>query len=270
MFKQCNIQNEKVKSIEPLFLGNQDCEPSYKYGPAVRMYWLIHYVVSGKGKYRVGQSEYEISAGQAFVIKPGEITEYEADAAEPWNYIWFGFSCEKKMFSRLPYVIDRDDLRTVMRHFDYSTLESGVSNELYSVSKIWEVINCLSEYAEAREEISYSTLAMNIFRKNYMYKISVSSIAESLGLDRSYFSNLFKSDTGRSPNRYILELRMEKALELLSFEKYSVSVIAVSVGYKDLFSFSRAFKNYYGVPPQKFHEIKKLPDKSETMLKKFN
>ena len=48
---------------------------------------------------------------------------------------------------------------------------------------------------------------------------------------------------------------MEKALELLKCEKFSVSVVSNSVGYKDIYTFSRAFKQHFGVPPMEWKKI---------------
>ena len=52
-----------------------------------------------------------------------------------------------------------------------------------------------------------------------------------------------------SPKEYVLELKMRRARELLSQEKYSVSEIGVILGYSDVYHFSKSFKHATGVPP---------------------
>ena len=59
-----------------------------------------------------------------------------------------------------------------------------------------------------------------------------------------------------SPREYLAALRMNKAAELLC-EGFGVSVVAASVGYPDVFSFSRAFKNYYKIPPTQYVKTKR-------------
>ncbi len=251
MLKQCDIRNDRYNSIAPICLGCEKCEPHHSYGPAVRMYWLLHYVVSGKGRYSVGGDEYTLSEGDAFLIKPGEITVYTADENEPWHYIWVAFEGDIKKLKELPYVIRDERLRDIMtRIHEYDGYDKN--SDLYSVAQIWNVIWCLCGDSLDSSEASYSSVAVNMIKKQYMKDISVQSLADTLGLERSYFSNIFRRDTGKSPGQFILDYRMEKAVELLKCEKYSVSVIAASVGYSDPFSFSRSFKNYFGVPPQKF------------------
>ncbi len=254
MFLQCNIQDEKYIKLHPLTLGHHDCKSNHTYGPAVRMYWLLHYVVSGKGKYFVNGKEYDVFPGQVFLIRPGEITTYKADKENPWEYIWTGFDADSDKLNDLPYVMDSPELKAIfekiLSEFDFTS-----NDQPYAIARIWEIFGVLTNNSFNKTENSYITRALNIIKRQYMHDISVQTIANELILDRSYFSNIFKKKTGRSPGQYILDYRMYKAYSLLSCEKYSISVVATSVGYGDLFSFSRSFKKYFGVSPQKFKEI---------------
>ncbi len=251
---QCDIHDEKYNKLLPLTLGRQHCRSNYSYGPAVRMYWLLHFVVSGKGKYFVDGNEYEVFAGQAFLIKPGEITTYQADEEEPWYYIWMGFDSEDDKLSNLPYVLDMAELRKIFTkisaEFDFAS-----DDQPYAIARTWEVFGVLTSNSFVASEGSHISRAINIIKRQYMLDISVQTISKELGLDRSYFSNLFKRSVGISPSQYLINYRMQKALTLLKCEKYSVSVVATSVGFNDLFSFSRSFKKAFGVPPQKYKEI---------------
>jgi len=251
---QCDIHDEKYNKLLPLTLGRQHCRSNHSYGPAVRMYWLLHFVVSGKGKYFVDGNEYEVFAGQAFLIKPGEITTYQADEEEPWYYIWMGFDSEDDKLSNLPYVLDMAELRKIFTkistEFDFAS-----DDQPYAIARTWEVFGVLTSNSFVASEGSHISRAINIIKRQYMLDISVQTISKELGLDRSYFSNLFKKSVGISPSQYLINYRMQKALTLLKCEKYSVSVVATSVGFNDLFSFSRSFKKAFGVPPQKYKEI---------------
>ena len=79
--------------------GQDTCEPGYNYGPAVRSFYLVHYVMSGKGTYTIKGRMHDVSAGQAFLIPPGESTIYQADKTDPWAYCFFAF--DGKMASEL-------------------------------------------------------------------------------------------------------------------------------------------------------------------------
>lgn len=253
VLQQCNIRNEQYLKVTPLYLGSQHCRGLHCYGPAVRTYWLLHYVVSGKGKYRVEGQEYAVYPGEAFLIKPGEITQYEADKDDPWYYIWVGFTSDLPWLQELPYVVRKEGLKEIFSAVD-ALSAGGTLTDMQAIAAIWAVLSCLCGNRTQEDDTGYTARAVNMIKKQYMKDISVHSMAEALGLDRSYFSNLFKKETGKSPGRYLMEYRMERALELLRRGRYSVSVVAASVGYGDLFSFSRCFKKCYGVPPSRYEE----------------
>ena len=89
--KETFLINRRFEDLNPIVHGREICAPGHTFGPAVRRYTLIHYVMSGKGTYRVGGETYHVEAGEAFRILPGEITVYSADSDDPWTYRWVGF-----------------------------------------------------------------------------------------------------------------------------------------------------------------------------------
>ncbi len=72
-------------SLQFYYSGYEKCEAAHLFGPAVRVHYLIHLVISGKGTYHVGKKAYSVCAHQAFLIRPQEVTFYAADKAEPKN-----------------------------------------------------------------------------------------------------------------------------------------------------------------------------------------
>ena len=61
----------------------------------------------------------------------------------------------------------------------------------------------------------------------------------------------FVQQFGLSPNKYLVKLRMNKALELLTEDKLTVREIALACGFADEKYFSRVFKKKYGCPPSR-------------------
>lgn len=72
--------------------GLQSCAPNHSWGPGVRDHFLIHFVLSGKGKYVCEGKEYDLKAGDMFLIKPSQVVSYIADENDPWEYYWVGFN----------------------------------------------------------------------------------------------------------------------------------------------------------------------------------
>jgi AraC-like DNA-binding protein len=97
----------------------------------------------------------------------------------------------------------------------------------------------------------YCIKAADYIQANYQSHITIDGIAKNLGIDRRYFSRIFTKYIGVSPQKYLVDYRLEKAKMLMSTGAYSVSEVAASVGYDDIFAFSKIFKKKYGVPPSK-------------------
>ena len=84
-------QKSMSKAIAVYYCGYEKCASGHSFGPAVRTQYLLHFVISGKGTYSVGGVTYPVKAGQAFLIKPSEVTYYQADREAPWEYMWMAF-----------------------------------------------------------------------------------------------------------------------------------------------------------------------------------
>ena len=257
------IINKDYKGINPQECGWEECAPGHFFGPAVRSYWLLHFVVSGKGIFKTPRGEYALGKNDIFIIRPYEITYYEADENDPWHYIWIGFSSDIKLPSGLvnndimyaPFL--RENFQNCIEADDISANVKGY--EAYLCSQIWDMISKFEKTHTSSAAFSdrYIRAAVNIMDTEYNSGVTVEEISDRLHLNRSYFSTLFKKVMNRSPREYLIALRMEKAAELLCKMKLGVSVTATSVGYPDVFAFSRAFKNYYGISPKEYINIRK-------------
>ena len=92
------------------------------------------------------------------------------------------------------------------------------------------------------------TKAMGIMEGNYPDLLTVEQLAAKVGLERTYFSSLFKEKTGFSPYQYLTRLRIQKARLLLTETNHSIAQIAELVGL-DPRNFSRLFKKFTGKSP---------------------
>jgi AraC-like DNA-binding protein len=81
---------------------------------------------------------------------------------------------------------------------------------------------------------------------------SVTETAASVRLSPSRFSHLFKVDTGESPWRYLKQLRMERARELLEITSMKIKDIRDAVGMGDASHFVREFRRLYGASPTQY------------------
>ncbi len=85
---------------------------------------------------------------------------------------------------------------------------------------------------------------------HYAEKISLDLIARNMYLSSAYISKIFKEETGEAPINYLIKMRLERArIQLESDNGQSIKAISNSVGYDDVYYFSKLFKKYYGMSP---------------------
>ncbi len=255
MFEQQEILLDKkdYPLISPVLFGRHTCGPGHSCGPTTRQYWLLHYIVSGKGHICVDNAVYPVRDHQCFVIKPYQMTYYEADAVEPWKYVWVGFTSEIPLPSALTErpVFEAEHLQPVF-HRLAQAVDNPDSQAAFVYGQIWELIARSQTGAEApmSKGESYVMRAKSYIEAYYMRSVTVQEIASHLHLDRSYFSAIFRKHTGYTPQYYVYKYRMEQAMDLLVKYGYSPTQTAIAVGYGNEVSFSHMFKQYYGHSPK--------------------
>ena len=240
-----NIQMPKFK---PIVAGYEDCKRGHSYGPAVRHQWLIHYVVSGIGYFKIRGKQYTLSGGSLFVIPPYVEIFYVADEDEPWSYIWIGFDVEGELPCKLEDTFYLPKAKAVFDAIKTSeTLTS--SQAAFLTGRLWDLFAILLEAGPQKNNLAETIRDM--IHSEYAYGITISEIAQALNINRSYLSMAFKEKYGVAPKQYLLGHRMKMAASLLQ-RGNKVKVAATSVGYADAFVFSKAFKKYYGISPAQY------------------
>lgn len=94
-------------------------------------------------------------------------------------------------------------------------------------------------------------LVKRYIKSNYYKDISLNSLAEMVYLNTSYLSTIFKAETGCGINKYIKNVRMEKAKEMLLTTNMKIADIGISVGFKNDSYFVKSFRDHFGKTPEK-------------------
>lgn len=234
--------NRNLRDLNPLSAGHQKCPPGHSYGPRVRKYTLIHYVLRGCGTFEARGKRWSVHAGEAFLILPGEVTTYTADDKDPWEYQWIGFDgALADSFAQLPPVfrVSEGTFRALRRE-----TEEAAAPEYMLAAGLFRLYSELF----AGKKRSPVRMVRDYIKSSYMQTISVEEIAAKLHMDRRYLSRSFKQKTGQSIQDYIVQVRLEESKSFLS-RGYSVQESAHLCGYDDPAGFSRMFKKRYGISP---------------------
>lgn len=92
-------------------------------------------------------------------------------------------------------------------------------------------------------------------QEHYMESVSLEEVADFVGFNASYFSTLFKKESGKNFLEYLSEVRMNRAKELLKQTNFTVANICSQVGYSDLKHFTQSFKKATGLKPNEFRKL---------------
>lgn len=264
------LLDPKFKEFHLCFCGYAQCEPLHSFGPAVRPNYIIHYILDGKGYYRVGEQRYDLSKGQGFLIEPEVSTFYQADEEEPWTYLWIGFGGTRAKFflqdiglnnKQLIFQGDYGDSlkRLVLNMLKHT--ESTSSNQYYLQGMLYEFFAVLAkdtvieQNSETSKENVYIQEAISYIRNHYAQGLSVADIAAHLNVNRSYLYTLFKNSLDMTPKEFLTRFQISRAKEQLTLTDFSVEHIARSCGYRDTLVFSKAFKANVGLTPTAYRKM---------------
>ena len=243
---QIYLSSTENKELYPLHVGHYPCPSGNSYGPFVRDYYILHFILGGKGVLINKNGTHPVFTGEMFLIREGEPATYVADRDDPWEYVWIAFSGKRaSSYARLPDVMD---IPADIDEKLYRWVNDGARSPDIYTSILYEMTYHLSDFDKTAEEDKTVQVVHRYIKYNYQENITISGLAAMFGFERSYLYRLFCQRYGIGPKEYLTRVRMDKARWLLS-RGYSVSECAAMVGYSDYFTFSKAYKKFYGVSP---------------------
>lgn len=277
---ELEFSGEKNGSLFVNCCGMSRTEPFHSFGPAIKPHYVIHFVISGKGKFSIGNKDYSLEAGYGFVIPPDELTFYQADEQDPWTYVWVGFNGSmaddlvKSMGLSVATPVfksdqDKEFTKAVMDMMEHNTF--GVANDLRRSGQLYLFLSLIAESAHIEEKGEldkadyYVRRAVEFILSNYCNPIKITDVADYVCINRSYLYTLFKNAMGMSPQQFLTTFRITKAAELLQMTDLPVESIALSCGYSDPIVFTKSFKQMKEMSPSSY---RKEMQKGETRKNK--
>lgn len=248
------------------FWGKETCAGGHFWGPGVRNYFLIHFILKGKGTYQVNGQTYTLTEGMAFLIHPQDVIYYKADLEDPWEYLWISFGGPdvpqllKSIYSeKAPYVYSFKDWAAgksylMSFHDAYVNLQHTSSRFvlLGYFYLIWSAFESAPSLSDNVLEKSYLRYAEQYISDNYGYPVTVQEIAEAVGVSRAYLYKIFIRQTKMSPKEFLTSHRIHAACSLLANTNLSVTEIALSCGFSDSAVFCKNFKALMHMTPRAY------------------
>lgn len=199
---------------------------------------------------KVGEYAGKVSLGDCVVIKAGQRHDFRADEAARFIVADLDQLPSNIMSSStIKFSISTPLLAYIQ--FIGKQLESQVHPALESMTfeLFYQLIaqqTCSSKVDPRIEHV------IEVIQQNLRRTYSLEELARIACLSTTQYKKVFKQSMAMTTQKYLTQLRMEKAKALLTHTDLPIRLVAEQVGYNDLSAFSRRFSNYFGQSPTAF------------------
>ncbi len=271
-----------VKTIERFH------DPDWSMEPNRHDHYEMVYIKKGIAVFEISGQPVQIGPNDIIIIKPGQPHKFIVKSETGCEYIVLNFKFSSQMeggISQVPvgdflnFVSGKESgsfislkvsqkneiillLNRILKERQSKEIGSGVLESLMvmelfvfisrALKMEWE--NSIKNKSSKVKELV--RVAVNFINSNYERDISLSDIARFVFLSPSYFTRAFKDEMGVSPIHFLLEVRVQRAKELLEGTGTKISDIALSVGFSNQQRFNEIFKKYSGMTPLQYRKMK--------------
>ncbi|MBE5867643.1 MAG: helix-turn-helix domain-containing protein [Lachnospiraceae bacterium] len=221
----------------------------------------LEYILSGSGSYIIDGKKYDIEPGMVFLTSPYNIHMVIARNLHLINISFSVNKCDPSILARLS--LTEAAIAHKLCHNDRNfikTLSLELLAHLTDDSYTTLLLNCILEKLQksAASESSWQP-GFSAVQKARLYIInhfksplSQGEVAAYVGLTPSYFSALFKKETGMNFKEYLDQLRLEYAKKLICVSDMTIQQVCTESGFGCYENFLRRFKSHFGVSPGQF------------------
>ena len=244
------------------------------------------FVLKGSGVHVVDKDEYPLIRGDVFVIRDTHAHMFDhpnhlvlANVIYEWDFFQelekefennIGFKSlfetepryrkEHKFKARLRLTPQQlDSILPLIKLLDEETKEKRYDYKS-AVEHIFKLIliQVCRFYTETTAPRSIGLVkissAIDYMEKNYSEEISIDFLAEKTKMASSSFRRIFKQTTGLAPTDFLIQLRIEKAAEMLLQKNVKVTDASLASGFWNSSYFTRKFKKIIGMTPMEYRK----------------
>ncbi len=283
-------ETDKLWQLFTTTVGRTDIKPGetypYKAGehpPSYTLNWnsgrilneyQFVYVLKGSGRFKTFLGERIISPGTVLLLIPGERHWYQPDSNTGWTEYWIGFRgewadrwLERKFLDRENPVYRPGVSKSLLALFDeavclakseppcmqqlISSIVPRIQAKLYAGRK--------SEYRSDSEDNVFARACV-LFEEHIYDKFDIEEITSVLSVNYYTLRESFNQHTGMSPYHYFLQMKINRAKELLERGSMSVKEVSFRLAFDSPYYFSRLFKKKTGVSPSRWNGSNILSD----------
>lgn len=217
--------------------------------------WAVVIKYEGETVYTVDGKNIVSNANNPVILPKG--SSYEWQCVRGGHYSVVEFDCDLTYNGIFGFNIKNSEgLLRQFKHMEYVMTSKKPMYELHSIRNTYSIILDITESLVAHyinsDKKKKIQPAIDFIAKNFNKEIRNDYLAKECNMSTVYFRKLFKEIIGTSPITFTHNLRIEKSKEMLKSDYGSITDIALSLGYNNVYEFSKAFKKYTGISPSKY------------------
>lgn len=262
----------EVKLEKGRVFGYYECGPEWSWAPPEFVNYDLWYVFSGEGEMKLNGRMYSLRKGSCMMLQPGDMPVAEQNPSDRLTVLFIHFKTMDRQTNEATMSVPR--MSSCIQLSDPSFLESMLLRllDLCDSHSAWHeeefdlllkqvIIHLLrtdSEQVENQESLGLHAQAVRKLKSRIRADggrmPSAKQIAAITGFAPAYVNRLFRKQTGLSIKQYGTKVKMERALHLMAETSVNVTQAALTLGYSDVYYFSKQFKQYFGVSPSAYRK----------------
>lgn len=241
---------------------------NWNKGRILNEYQLV-YIASGEGIFETpGNGQQAVRGGAIMLLFPGVWHRYRPDIKTGWDEYWIGFKgpvaeniFKRDFFQREEALFKVGYHDSIIALFQEMIDETRKENPGYQPLVSGALLHLLGKiFSVARQEKmpveshvqSIMNKAIVLLRTKVDEKVEMNELAGQLQVSYAWFRKTFKAYTGMAPNQYLLQLKVEKAKQLLNDPAKSIKEIGFELNFDYPLNFSKFFKDKVGLSPLEY------------------
>lgn len=228
----------------------------------------LYYICDGDGRITIDGINYNPKAGELVIIPAGHEVSFCTINSKTYLKYWCHFAAnlgDNNLFDvlNLPYVVQIQDYSFMVQLFK-KLINCHVKEDLASAMLVKAYLYQLLAIFIKDGSISNSEREVNLneqmshilhYIDKYLHEdLNIERLARELNFHPNHFIRFFKGSIGISPMKYIKKQRMKKAEFMLITNNLDITEISIRLGYKNIYHFSKAFKQYFGYSPTDYRQ----------------
>ncbi len=239
----------------------------HTHRPQGRPDYQLLYIAGGSARFCLDGTWHRVTEGGAVLYAPQEEQEYFYHLTDNPDIYWVHFTGANAAEWLERCGFRRGAVHAVGVDSRYSELFEGIIRELQLKRPMMEELTAILAQEllvrmarrdrESHTDRPRSTMiekAVREMERRFAEPLTVAALAEQFHVEVCWFSRLFRRQMGTSPQRYLMDIRMTKARELLSTTDCTIGEAARLSGYDNPLYFSRLFSKLYGCPPRDYRQ----------------